>query len=375
MYLRSNVVRKDGTSSINLMLIIDGKTKLYNTNYSVRPDQWDGARVKSKHKLAMQINNMLDEMKVKADNVILQLIKDKVTVTKENFENAYFKNNENEISNLDFYEVCLNYIELYKKNYKYQTHKQHLTEISKLKKFKPTLTFEEVNLRFMDDYELYMINTLNNAPNTVAKTFKNIKMFMNLALSKGVIQENPIVNYKLKKVKTTRTYLSMEEVATLEDIYMRNELSNTLHTTLKCFLFSCYTGLRYQDILHLDYTDITNEYILLVLGKTNEQITIPLIDNAKGLIDQSQKSGKVFTVFTNQKCNDYLKLIMLHAKINKSVSFHTARHTFATISLNIGIPMEVVSKLLGHADLKTTMIYAKLFEKTKFDQMDKWNKR
>ena len=372
IFARIKQLRKDGTASIYLQVIIDCETRLYHTGNYVKPELWDGSRVKSKHKLALEINNANDRFKSKADNVILQLRNQNKQETFENFEYRFLDKNENATN--DYYKFALQHIELYKKSYAPQTYKQLQTEITKLKKFRASLTFDEIDHNFMKSYELYMMNTLNNAPNTIAKTFKKIKMFVNKAYSEGAISENQIESYKIKFAKTNRTYLDMEELMVLEDMFHKNAINEHLHNTLQWFLFSCYTGLRYTDILNLNYTDISNDYILLVMGKTNDQIMIPLIDKAKKLIDQPQQSGKVFNVYTNQKCNEYLKLIMVHANINKTVSFHTARHTFATISLNLGIPVHVVSKLLGHADLKTTQIYAKLFEKTKFDQMDKWNK-
>jgi len=372
IFLRKEAVKKDGTAPLYLQVIIDRKKKIYHTEFFVKPENWDGARVKSKHKLSMEINNFLDNFKVKADNTLLQLRKADKPINFDNFESLFLEQTESQTN--DFYAYALNYIEAYKKNYTDSSYKMLISEINKLKRFKPTLNFDEVNYDFMSRYEVYMMNTLNNQPNTIAKSFKKIKMIINVALKNGVISVNPVTSFKIKTVPTSRSYLSMEEVKILEDIFHKNEINNHLHNTLQCFLFACYTGLRYDDILNLNYKDISNDYILLIQGKTNTQITIPLIDKAKHLIDQTQHNGRVFTVYTNQKCNEYLKFIMIHANINKRVSFHTARHTFATISLNLGIPIDVVSKLLGHSDLKTTQIYAKLFEKTKFDQMDKWNK-
>jgi len=372
IFLRTDAVKNDGTAPLYLQIIIDRKKKTYHSEFFVRPEYWDGARVKAKHKLSIEINNFLDDFKVKADNSILQLRKQNRPVNFENFENLFLANETK--ATYDFYVHAMQYIELFKKNYSNGSHRQLLSEVNKLKRFKPSLSFNEVNHDFLSRYEAYMLNTLNNKPNTVSKTFKKIKMFMNVALKNGVITENPIASFKIKTAPTSRSYLSVEELSILEDIFLKNGINNHLHNTLQCFLFACYTGLRYDDIRNLDYKDISTGYILLVQGKTNVQITIPLIEKAKNLIDQSQHTGRVFTVYTNQKCNEYLKFIMVYANIDKRVSFHTARHTFATISLNIGIPIDIVSKLLGHADLKTTQIYAKLFEKTKFDQMDKWNK-
>jgi len=372
IFLRTDAVKNDGTAPLYLILTIDRKKKRYHTNYFIKPEYWDGERIKPKHKLSIEINNFLDNFKIKADNALLQLRKEDKQLNFENFESLFLQ--EKGTANNDFYAYALNYLEVYKKTYTQGTYEKIYYDLQKLKRFKPTLTFDEINYDFFCKYEAYMLNTLNNQTNTIAKSLKIIKRFISIAVKNGTLKVDPVSSYTIKTAPTSRTYLSVEELNLLEDLFLKNEINNSLRNTLQCFLFACYTGLRYDDILNLDYKDISTGYILLVQGKTNVQITIPLIDKAKILIDQSKHSGKVFTVYTNQKCNQYLKLIMILANINKMVSFHTARHTFATISLNIGIPIEVVSKLLGHADLKTTQIYAKLFEKTKFDQMDKWNK-
>ena len=148
-----------------------------------------------------------------------------------------------------------------------------------------------------------------------------------------------------------------------------------MKNTLKCFLFSCYSGLRYQDLFNLKYSNIADGFIDIEMEKTNETLRIPLSSKALKLIghEKHKTTDKVLNVYTNQKVNDYLKVGLTLAGIKKNMSFHCSRHTFASISLNLNIPLNVVSKLLGHNDLKTTLIYAKLDEQTKVDEMKKWD--
>lgn len=275
---------------------------------------------------------------------------------------------------VDFYSFSLDYIESFKSKYAKSTYKMLVSEINKLQRFKPLLTFDEIDYDFFSRYEIYLRDTLKNKPNTIAKSLKKIRLFINIGVRKGLLTSNPVSYYKIKTVASSRSHLTIEELQKLECFYNNKEIKQNMRETLCCFLFASYTGLRYSDIRKLYYNDIENSYIRIKQSKTGTQVTIPLSDKAKQLIDQTQLTGLVFNVCSNMKANAHLKLIIEKAGINKKVTFHTARHTFATISLNIGIPMEIVSKLLGHADIKTTQIYAKLFEKTKFEQMEKWNK-
>ena len=164
-------------------------------------------------------------------------------------------------------------------------------------------------------------------------------------------------------------------MAKLEQLLIQN-VDKKFNNVLTWFLFSCYTRLRYSDLYGLTWENINNNKINIIQEKTNEAVYVPIIDKAQNLLPETLvKAGKVFKLYTNQKCNEYLKLIMILAGINKkSISFHCARHTFATVSLNLGIRFEVVSKLLGHTDLKTTKIYARLLNETTDNEMLKWNK-
>ena len=149
----------------------------------------------------------------------------------------------------------------------------------------------------------------------------------------------------------------------------------------KSFLFACYTGLRYQDVRNLRFEDVKKEvhdgkekfFIRITMHKTKDPVSIPLIDKAAAMIGEGFKAQKIFRVPTNQVINRYLKEIADLATINKKVTFHVSRHTFATISIIIGTPVEVISKLLGHLNLKTTMIYSKIPDSVKIDYMDRWN--
>ncbi len=170
----------------------------------------------------------------------------------------------------------------------------------------------------------------------------------------------------------------------LEDLFNKDRLPLGQQNVLRYFLFSCFTGLRYQDINDLRFKDIQiskdqdgNEVkiISIIQHKTKEEVRIPIISQAEELIaDDGIDQHPVFRVLTNQKTNSHLKCIVKIAELNRDLTFHESRHTFATICLEKSIPVEVVSKLLGHRDIKTTQEYLKVMDRLKIESMRKWEK-
>jgi integrase len=219
-----------------------------------------------------------------------------------------------------------------------------------------------------------MIESLGNMENTYYKSLAWIKSMLTRAKVKGLIKNNVFENYPLKQCKGHREFLTMQELKQLESMDLKL-LPASERNIYNYFLFACYIGLRYTDLKNLRFNEIKdNKYIQLTMHKTKDIVTIPLSKQAKQLIGEGFENQKVFRVLTNQKSNEYLKEIMKKAKISKSISFHCARHTLATISIEIGIPLEVTSKLLGHTDIKTTQIYARILETKKFNEMERWNR-
>lgn len=310
----------------------------------------------------------------------------KINITREEKEGSSLPQNSSEkelelIKNVntsgnespDFYEFAHKFIDDNKNVYSDNTNKLLISEVNKLKGFRPNLNFSEINYDFFLQYQNYLIRVLENKPNTVEKSIKKIKMIINAAFRTGIIPFNPVPVFKVKTTTPFRAFLTRDELEVLKNIYNQKNIRKQLQETLRAFLFSCYTGLRFGDVKNLDYKDIALDYISLIQSKTGSQLTLPLSEKAKLLIDRKPTGGQVFRLRSNIKTNAYLKELMEKAGIKKKITFHCARHTFATVSLNIGIPLDVVSKFLGHSDLKTTQIYAKLFDKTKFEQMGKWD--
>ena len=203
--------------------------------------------------------------------------------------------------------------------------------------------------------------------NTTAKYLKQTKAVFSRALQLGLITQNPFDGYKFKIKEKPREFLNSEELERLENFTIDND---SIMKTKDIFLFSVYTGLRYIDIHNLKKEDVSKDregsyWIEITQQKTNSFHRIPLLDKALEILEKyeeySEVTGKVLPVISNQKVNVYLKVLADLSGIKKNLTFHMARHTNATvILLSNGVPIEAVSKYLGHTSIKTTQIYAKI---------------
>jgi len=238
------------------------------------------------------------------------------------------------------------------------------------------IKLKKLNYRFISDFEQYLRkyrpSTRTKCTNNGAmKHMERLKKMSRLAVRLDWIVKDPFENYKLRFEKSEREYLTKRELRLIE------ETTFTKEGVEKCkdvFLFSCYTGLSYIDVKALTPDHLLkgidgNEWLFTKRIKTDEKLKIPLLPQAKEIIKKYEDSAErritkvLLPVYSNQKVNYYLKEICKACKIYKKVTFHTARHTFATtITLSNGVPIETVSKMLGHTKLSTTQIYARVLE-------------
>lgn len=366
---RKDFIKKDGTAALYLWVTIDRKVKKYQLPYYIDPLKWDWEKqaLKGNTPLVNSINLYISNELSKANRISFQISNTGKVISFQEFDNLYSENGLD-----DYFSFAEKYIEKNTGKLSPLYLKQIRGESSKLRKFKENVSFQDINHQFLGNYEYYMRNVLNNTSNTVYKTFKRMKTIINEAMiqNEHLYSRSPFVGYKLRTEPTSRKFLSKDELDMLYS--MRNDFNGKVENVVNYFLFSCYTGLRYQDIKDLRWENIKDNHISMIIHKTLEPIIIPLIARSKELLPEpGRPDEKVFRVITNEKTNDYLKLAIEKAGINKNISFHCARHTFATVALNSDIPLEVVQKLLGHSMIRTTQIYAKIVNKTIFEQMKK----
>lgn len=213
----------------------------------------------------------------------------------------------------------------------------------------------------------------NNNENTIVRKMRMLKALVHFAQKLKILSFDPLQDIKLKEPKSNKKYLTADELEILEALYKANSLPDNLQQTLSYFLFSCYTALRYSDIITLTLDDIKTGSAITTQEKTDKPVSVPIIPEAKALICAGA-DGLCFKTFTNQATNRFLKLIMEAASIDKKITYHCSRHTFGTMSIYWGIPMDVVAELMG-VDLKTVKIYAQIVDQVKIREMAKWGKK
>jgi site-specific recombinase XerD len=250
-----------------------------------------------------------------------------------------------------------------------------------MKEFIP-LAYKEVDLPliklnydFLKRYELFLTAEKNCTNNGVMKQIQRLKKITHLAIANEWLDKDPFIKYKIRYDKVDRGYLTLKELTTIENA----ELNPKLNVVRDYFIFSCYTGLSYIDIQkftinNLEIDDDGNEWIVINREKTKVQALIPLLPKAKSLLEKykliEHKKHGIFPVKSNQKTNDYLKEIAATCSIKKRLSYHIARHSFATtITLSNGVPIETVSKMLGHNRITITQIYSRVLKGKILDDM------
>ncbi|PLW93688.1 MAG: hypothetical protein C0592_05340 [Marinilabiliales bacterium] len=359
---RKDHVNKDGTTTLYLWVTIDRKTRKYSLGHYIDPKKWDFEKEKLKgtKPIDNEFNDFVKDAKNNAERIILNIQRKGLKPNLDLFEKAYKDKTDIE----DFYNLAQLYIE--QGNFSSGYIRLLKGEVSKLKKFRDPLCFADIDHTFIMNYEHYMYNKLGNKTNTVTKTMKRIKAIINEAMRRDetLYNRSPFTNYKMKYEPTTRERLYKDE---LDHLYtLRGTFYEPVNKVLEYFLFSCYTGLRFSDIKKLRYSNIQGKWVKVKMEKTKDTISIPLVKRAQELIPDNDKEidQLVFSTISNQKTNKYLKTAIEGAGITRKITYHCSRHTFATIALNLGIPKDVVQKILGHSQIRTTDIYAKMEDKT-----------
>lgn len=266
----------------------------------------------------------------------------------------------------------------------YRTSQKYILEYVKKEYKKPDCDLRDLNYGFIVGFENFLRSYKPNhyqpsiANNTVMKHIERLRKMVTMALHMEWIPRDPFVKFKPKHIKTDRDYLNEDELHRIGALSCPLE---RLTLVRDLFVFSCYTGIAFGDLVLLTKKSITtgedgNLWIVINRKKTFNQVKVPLLPKAMAIITKYENSIRaeinqtLFPKLSNQKMNSYLKEIAYLCKIQKNLTFHMARHTFATtVTLTNGVPLETVSKLLGHSKIATTQIYARVLEKKVSEDM------
>lgn len=254
---------------------------------------------------------------------------------------------------------------------RYTTSKKHTHDFMKWKYRIDDIDIKKLNYEFIHNYEFWLKSVRKNDHNTAIKYLSNFRKIVNICIKNGWLARDPFVGFKMTKREIERPFLTEDELTRITE---KTFIMPRMSQVRDIFVFCCYTGLAYADVKKLTTDDLTTgidgeKWIWTSRQKTDSATRIPLLPPALEILErhkndpQCLNKGKLLPVLSNQKMNTYLKEIADACDIKKKMTFHTARHTFATtVTLTNGVPIETVSKMLGHRNLKTTQHYAKILD-------------
>ncbi len=267
---------------------------------------------------------------------------------------------------------------------RYTTSLRHTIDFIKWHYKATDIEIGKIDHDFVSSYDFFLRSERNCCNNTAVKYLKNFKKIIRICLNNGWIIKDPFIGYKTKLTEVIPAYLTHDELTQIEKKQFKNERLNQVRDT---FLFSCYTGLAYVDVNKLKRSEVTKgidgkQWIHTNRQKTDTASRIPLLSVPLAVLatyenhPQCINSDRLLPVLSNQKMNAYLKEIADICGIEKPFTYHTARHTFATtVTLSNGVPIETVSKMLGHKNIRTTQHYAKIIDIQVSNDMAKLSER
>jgi site-specific recombinase XerD len=386
-YLKRAKVNAQELVPIFQRITVNGKRNDKSTGKFIDAEKWHSemSKVKGNSEEARTINNHLDYLKNQVLEAEKRLFKKDIKVTSENLKNELFGAAENKRMLIPIFQDHNDKIkELVGKEYapgtleRYKTSLSHTIEFLQWKYKVSDIEINKIDHAFITDYEFWLRSVRNCANNTAVKYIKNFNKIIKLCLANDWLDKNPFANYKSKVKEVERVYLSEEEI---QNIINKDFKTERLSLVRDIFLFSCFTGLAYIDVKNLTKSHISigidgEKWIFTHRQKTETASKIPILPITQMIIDRyadhpkSNNEDRLLPILTNQKMNAYLKEIAGVCEIEKELTFHIARHTFATtVTLTNGVPIESVSKMLGHKNLRTTQHYAKVLDKKVSEDM------
>lgn len=384
--LKKSKSRSDGKFPLYLRCTMSGQRFETSTGFFLEKDSWiESAQLaEGKSEEIKVINNRITKIRTKVQDIYNQL-----DSLGEPFDVFAIRDKFLGISNgQGFLEVFDSIIEDVKatlgNDYSPLTLKQYRTVRSRFEEFlmkkekRIDIPVAGFDFKLIKSFDVYLKSTYHVASNTAFCYHKIIKKVLNQAVAMNYLLRNPYSSFKFSRSDGHRDFLTLQEV---QKIHSKELAIPRMQLVRDIFVFACYTGLSYVDISKLNSNNIQkgndgNDWIILDRTKTESRCRIPILPLAHQIILKYQdhpvvcSSNKILPVLSNQKMNSYLKELADICEISKNLSMHVARHTFATsVTLSNGVPIETVSKMLGHTSLKTTQIYAKIVDSKISDDM------
>ena len=375
VYNRKKCLNKKGMALVQVEAYLGRKKKYFSTKVYLKPEQWDNKKLIVKnHPNADALNRLIYEFVATIEKKELELWQQGKRISLELLKNA-LTTQENNSSFISFFRQ-----EVMNSSLKDSTKRNHLSTLMLLQEFKKNITFSDLTFELISSFE-YFLQLKGYHTNTIAKHMKHLKRHVNIAINKEYIeiQKYAFRKYKIKTIENKHTHLVPEELERLENLILSGRYLK-LQKSLEDFLFCCYAGMRYSDFINLsseNFVDINQETWLIYKSvKTGTEVRLPLylLFSGKGIAILNKYRDNLedfFHLRDNSNVNKDLIIITRLAGLSKRISFHTARHTNATLLIYNGINITTVQKLLGHKSVKTTQVYTNVMDMTIIHDLEK----
>jgi len=375
---------KNGKFPLYIKVMVDSKRAQIATRHFIRTTEWDNKnrRLKSTAANYRLINAWID----RSLNILQQDFLNRNArgecLTAQDLKNNFLGIEEESVQertllmavnyhNDKFKELVVSGQAVHSTWKKYNTTKNKVVDFLKDRYKVKDIALTEMKYSFVTDFEHYLFTEARLQTNTVSKTIKQLKKIMRICVDNDWLEVNPIDRFKCAYKSPDRVVLDARELDQLANTILLNKTFDEIRDV---FVFCCYTGFAYSDVFKLKRSDISigidgDYWIITHRQKTGERESVLLLPKALDILkkyenhSQCLKRNKLLPVRTNQVYNNYLKDVANRCGIEKNLTSHIARHTFATtVTLSNGVPIETVSKMLGHTKLATTQIYAKVLD-------------
>ena len=384
-YIKKSALKSNGKAPVMARITLNGEIAQFSLKCEVDPDEWNPRtqRVNGKSANSVKLNGLLDNSRSIIFNHYREIFEREATVTAEKVKNAFLGLKTNQFSLLELFDKHIKDLETkVGKDLVRDTYLRYIRTRNRLELFMQSkynisdIDLREINYSFLCDFEIYLKSSYECGQNASMKLIKNLRTIILIARNNGWIHADPFTNYKIHISKSDRAFLTQQEI---ESIMNKSFSIKRLDQVRDVFLFSCFTGLAYVDVFNMSEKNIRESFDgnLWIIGKrvkTNVSYNVPLLDVPKMILKKYKgtlPNGELLPVISNQKMNAYLKEIADICQIDKILTFHVARHTFATtVTLSKGVSIESVSKMLGHTNIKTTQIYARITDNKISNEMN-----
>ncbi|WEA01864.1 site-specific integrase [Mucilaginibacter sp. SJ] len=392
-YVKRSKTNSEGLAPVYLRITVDGVRIEVSSKRYVNPDKWNtnGQKLTGSNEDVKSINAYLKTLEHQVYDVHRDMIERKVLISAPNLKDRLLggKPSPGKMLVPIFQEHNRQVAALIGKEYakgtldRYETSLKHTQAFLQWKFNSSDIDIRAIDHEFIMAYDFYLRSERSCSNNSTVKYLKNFKKIILICIANGWLDKDPFVKYKPKVKEVKRDFLNAEE---LEVMANKKLVSDRVSQVRDIFLFSCYTGLAYADVKKLKRTEIVTgidgqKWVYTSRQKTDTSSRIPLLQQAMELMakyeehPQCVNDGLLLPVLSNQKMNSYLKEIADACCINKELTYHIARHTFATtVTLANGVSIESVSKMLGHTNIKTTQHYAKILDMKVAQDMSKLRK-